>query len=139
VIRGGTATVLFAALLLGACTPLAVAGVAQALIGGGEGKGGAMSPGGVDAPTIQNGGAADESVMKALDLADNAAVSAICRQALPDLPPLAAGQCDTRPICLPGAKAPLTMRVCALPEKPSDTLAQAEISRPPAWQWEAAQ
>lgn len=126
----------------GGCTPLVLASVAQSLIGGAaERSAGMASPVGGPAPAVQNGRLPDESVMQAL-AASEATVSAACRQALPELPPVAEGRCETRPVCLPGARMPIQARLCAMVSEQTMQARDSLAAAPPAsagWDWEAVQ
>lgn len=143
IMRLAAAAAMLSALWLGACTPLAVASLAQSLIGGGPERSTAFSsPVGGTAPTVQNSRPLDESVMQALAASD-ATVLAMCRQMLPDLPPIPEGRCEIRAVCLPGARVPAEARLCAMPQ-PQDRLAAAQStsaapSASAGWDWENPQ
>lgn len=88
------------------------------------------------ASDAQNGHRVDESISQALQVSDQDVTSA-CKQRLPEESnlPLAAGQCEVRMTCLPGANMPMRMRVCMPPDTSAadEVTADTEaISRPPS-------
>ncbi|MGM0560798.1 MAG: hypothetical protein ACQETX_07010 [Pseudomonadota bacterium] len=124
-------------LTLSGCGGAAVMLASAALSGLGGAVGGGMSSGMEStgstgsyrspnmASSVQNGGQVDESIGQALQVSDQDVTSA-CKQRLPEESnlPLAAGECEVRMTCLPGAKMPMRMRVCM----PPDTSAADEIT-----------
>lgn len=107
-----------AALLLGACQPLSLAGVAASLIAGGEGSNIVTNP--MDRappPELHDQlsnmpGRVDAACLRTLETArtspeDGAAGSAPSARRTP-----APGACRVQPVCLPGTPEPVDMMVC---------------------------
>lgn len=124
-------------LTLSGCGGAAVMLASAALSGLGGAVGGGMSSGMEStgstgsyrspnmASSVQNGGQVDESIGQALQVSDQDVTSA-CRARLPEESslPLAAGECEIRMTCLPGAQAPMRLRMCM----PSDSSSADEVS-----------
>lgn len=85
------------------------------------------------ASDAQNGHRVDESISQALQTSDQD-VTSTCRAYLPEEAnlPLAAGECEVRMTCLPGAQAPMRMRVCMPPDTSTDEVSAETdaVSRP---------
>lgn len=84
------------------------------------------------ASDAQNGHRVDRSITQALEVSDQEVTSA-CRKHLPENADeqLAAGECEVRMTCLPGAKVPMQLRVCMPPDDGTNVSAQSDsVSRP---------
>ncbi|MFC4351273.1 hypothetical protein ACFOW6_06930 [Fodinicurvata halophila] len=129
-------------LTLSGCGGAAVMLASAALSGLGGAVGGGMSSGmestgGYRSPHtasgVQNGGQVDESIGQALQVSDQDVTNA-CRARLPEESnlPLAAGECEIRMTCLPGAQAPMRLRMCMPPDAgPDNVSAESDAASRP--------
>ncbi len=99
------------AVLSGCGTPLALVGLASALVGGGEPRAAPSTGAFAGTPTVQNAGRPDPGIAEAVQTA-SAPVLEQCRRQLPEQAALAPGSCVVRATCLPGVQTPLRLRVC---------------------------
>lgn len=105
------------------CAPAAMLplAVASSVLGGGGNNSSVLAgpgPFGSRASPVQNRSPASPAINDALAAAKQELVSAACKAKLPPAKPAPTTGCVTQPTCLPGASAPVPLRLCAEITKP---------------------
>lgn len=121
------------------CVPpvVSLAGVAlDAINGGGSSSSSVPSgPFAGGASAVQNRAQGDPAVNEALAQAEQRTITDECTAKLPPAKPAAATACAVRPVCLPGSRAPIRLRVCPHGPEPAEP-ERVSSFRPPGWNWE---
>jgi hypothetical protein len=140
-LQGRISAIAVCLLYLPGCVPpvVSLAGLALDAINGGGPSSSMSVPSGpfAGAPTeIQSRAQGDPAISEALAQAEQRTVTDECTAKLPPAAPSGSMACGVRPVCLPGSRAPIRLRVCPRnPDTLDRSVPESVSSRPPGWKW----